>query len=426
MNFFKNLAIIAVLGVVGYGVYASLARNNVDTSPPPGVAPAWPGVPKVELPATKPASNPPLALGATPVRPVPATKLGAGGAAPPFASPPMSGTAGSPSAGAAPLLPYPSTSASPVASGASPDGASAAAAPAITLGAPVVPVTPSRTTANPPAPLQASLPESMHSLAAPLGAARGLAPATNPTERLLQSKFAAFMAEVQKNLQQNKLAEAYQALSTLYTSAELPADQERQVTALLDQLAGTVVYSRRHFLEPPYITRQGDTLETVAQKYNVPWQLLGHVNGLMPPGEGFADTATKDLPLPVGMELKVVRGPFEAVVHLDRHELTLMVQNRYAGRFAIGVGQDQPQLEGSYVVRQKVLNPAYYGSDGANANPGDSNNPLGGAGSASAIGSASTGPTIRPPLAATTTAAQSASATAICRTFTASSPSARE
>ena len=75
----------------------------------------------------------------------------------------------------------------------------------------------------------------------------------------------------------------------------------------------------------------------------------------------------------------MVRGPFDAVVRLDKHELTLMVQNRYAGRFPIGVGRDQPKLDGDYTVRDKALNPAYYGPDGVNISPNDPKNPLGGA-----------------------------------------------
>ena len=74
------------------------------------------------------------------------------------------------------------------------------------------------------------------------------------------------------------------------------------------------------------MTQAGDTIDTVAKKYNVPWQLLAKINGLMPPGATSADDAAKDQPLPAGKQLKVVRGPFDAVIQLDKHELTLMVQ----------------------------------------------------------------------------------------------------
>ena len=134
------------------------------------------------------------------------------------------------------------------------------------------------------------------------------------------------MDEVQKKLDEGKLAEAHLALSKLYGNPDLPADQAKQITDLLDQLAGTVIYSRQHYLEPAYLTQPGDTIDKIAQQYNVPWQLLARINGLMPPGAANTDEAAKDQPLPAGKELKVVRGPFDAVVRLDKHELTLMLQ----------------------------------------------------------------------------------------------------
>ncbi len=156
------------------------------------------------------------------------------------------------------------------------------------------------------------------------------------------------------------------ALSSLYDNPDLPQAQARQVTELLDQLAGTVIYSRQHFLEQPYIVRPGDTLEQIAEQYNVPGLLLGRINGI---GDGQQ--------LEPGRELKVVRGPFGAVVHLEKHELTLTLEGRYAGRFPIGVGCDRPKLEGEYIVREKTANPVYQGPGGVNVPGGDSHNPLG-------------------------------------------------
>ena len=92
------------------------------------------------------------------------------------------------------------------------------------------------------------------------------------------------MEAVQKKLDEGKLAEAQLALSTLYGNPDLPAEQAKQITDLLDQLAGTVIYSRQHYLEPAYVAQPGDTLDNIAQKYNIPWQLLARINGLMPPG----------------------------------------------------------------------------------------------------------------------------------------------
>lgn len=127
-----------------------------------------------------------------------------------------------------------------------------------------------------------------------------------------------------------------------------------------------MIYSRKHLLEPPYIVQPGETLDQIAQKYNVPATLLARINGIRDPYH-----------LEPGRELKVVRGPFSALIHLEKHELTLMVQGRYAGRFAIGVGCDQPKLEGTYTVLEKTLYPAYRGPDGVTVSGGDPRNPLG-------------------------------------------------
>jgi LysM repeat protein len=180
-----------------------------------------------------------------------------------------------------------------------------------------------------------------------------------------QNTFAELMRAIQKKLDEGRLAEAHSALSALYSNPNLPKAQAQQIVELLDQLAGTVIYSRQHILEQPYIVQPGDTLGQIADRYNVPELLLARINGVRDPQQ-----------LEPGRELKVVRGPFNAVINLDKHELALMVDNCYAGRFSIGVGRDQPKLEGEYTVREKNVNPEYRGG-GVNVPGGDPRNPLG-------------------------------------------------
>jgi LysM repeat protein len=174
------------------------------------------------------------------------------------------------------------------------------------------------------------------------------------------------MQAVEARLQEGELAEAHLALSSIYDNPDLPARLNQEVVGLLDQLAGSVIYSREHRLELPYQVRRGEHLEEIAQAYHVPWQLLARINGI-------ADPAA----LRPGQELKVVRGPFSAVIRLERFELTLTLHGRYAGRFPIGIGRDAGQLEGSYTVCEKIVNPSYYGPDGTNVHADDPNNPLG-------------------------------------------------
>ena len=190
------------------------------------------------------------------------------------------------------------------------------------------------------------------------------------SESLLESannsrRIDSFLQAIEVELEAGQLADAHLALSSLYGSPDLSPAQARAVVELLDQLAGTVIYSRQHLLEPPYRVQSGETLEQIASLYSVPWQLLAKINGIRDPQS-----------LPPGTELKVVRGPFSAVVDLNSYELTLMLGDRYAGRFPVGAGANHSRLDGIYVVRAKTLNPAYYGPNG-NFAPDNPNNPLG-------------------------------------------------
>jgi hypothetical protein len=221
----------------------------------------------------------------------------------------------------------------------------------------------------------------VRNLAPPPEVAAAIAAVAPRVDEVFLSKFKAFMLEVQKSLDERKFAEALLALSSLYNDPNLPplpAEQKKQLDDLLGKLAGTVIYSRQHFLEKPYVVQPGDTLDKIAQQCRIPWQLLGRINGLLSPNGDVNDNESKDRPLPVGSEMKVLHGPFEAVVNLSRHELTLMLDGRYAGRFPIGVGRDQANLEGDYTVRDKTPNPTYRGAD-VQYGAGDPRNPLGSA-----------------------------------------------
>lgn len=186
-----------------------------------------------------------------------------------------------------------------------------------------------------------------------------------PTAPALGPEFLSVMQSVQGKLDAGRLSEAHLDLSKYYLSSRMNPEEWRATVDLLDQLAGTVLYSRAHLLEPAYRVQPGDSLDRIAMAYNVTAELLAKINGISDPRN-----------LVPGQELKVVRGPFEAVVDLGRHELALLVGGRYAGRFPVGVGRDRASLEGAFVVRDKRTNPIYFGPDRVIA-ADDPTNPLG-------------------------------------------------
>lgn len=419
MSTLRTMIVFAILGAVGYGVYATLNRRP-PKDPPEAIPEEWHNVPVVHMPgdgAPPAPSFPGMGLPSAPVgghggdAPAfdasahPGTPAAAPGAAPPvdaawnnappsaeFAGPPSTAPpdaafvgapmAGPPDAGAPPA-PGVDPSAPIAADTAWPHGQAssvgmvdpaggvvppAGAAPPYDPAAPAAPGTPDQflpPAATYPDPAAQQMPAE----GAPVGAAAPAAlgatapPGTDPAD--VRAQFAGTMSNVKHLLDQDRLADAHLELSRWHGDPRLSEVEQREVHDLLDQLAGTVVYSHESLVEPPYEVQPGETLQQVADRYQIPWQLLAKINGVADPGQ-----------VQPGEKLKVVRGPFSAVVDLNQKHLTLWIESRYAGSFPINVGRDQVAPPGTFEVKDKVENPIYYGPDqviGAD----DPANPLG-------------------------------------------------
>lgn len=170
---------------------------------------------------------------------------------------------------------------------------------------------------------------------------------TNAAAPPVEPSFAGAWPEIQAALDRRELGRAHQLLSKWYGDETLTPAEAEKVQSLLNQLAGTVVYSTEHQLEPAYVVKPGDTFGSIAQQFNVPWQLLAKINGIPS-----ADA------LQAGQTLKVVRGPFSAVVDLRRSQLTLLLGGCYAGKFPIAVPAGAALTEGQWLVDQKLAAPA--------------------------------------------------------------------
>lgn len=199
-----------------------------------------------------------------------------------------------------------------------------------------------------------------------------------------QREFTESMQTADRYLQENKLVDALFLLSRWSEEGEYLAEEDRvNVMELMDQLAGTVIYSRGFFQqesaanaradanyeEAPtvalrYEVQPGDTLDRIGEMYHVPWQLLAKINGIRDPQKLRAGS------------IKVLQGPFDALVDLSEMRLTLFLQGCYAGSFPIGTGRDLTTPEGEFRVRDKTENPTYYGKNGA-IDAADPENPLG-------------------------------------------------
>ena len=150
-----------------------------------------------------------------------------------------------------------------------------------------------------------------------------------------------------EKMQKGEALEVLRAMSRFYGDSRYSAEDLAKLTNILVQAATQVIYSQQSFLEPAYVIQPGDTLEKIAAQYQIPVEFIARVNGIQAPYE-----------LQPGTQLKVVRGPFQAIVWLDRHEMVLTLRGLFAGRFWIGVGGDLAMKDGDFRFGQKIIDPA--------------------------------------------------------------------
>ncbi len=184
-----------------------------------------------------------------------------------------------------------------------------------------------------------------------------------------ESPFPRDRREAEELLRAQKYPEALELLSKWFASPDLKADEAIWLVDVLDGLAGSVIYSRQHWFNErrPYVVARDERLAVIARRFEIPAQLLYNINRPV--------INDPDLLLP-GTELKVVQGPFRAVVELGSQRLTLYLGEMYAGRFDVTFGSDALPRPGDYEVMDKQPGSAYFG--GAQTIPvGAENNPYG-------------------------------------------------
>jgi lipoprotein-anchoring transpeptidase ErfK/SrfK len=132
----------------------------------------------------------------------------------------------------------------------------------------------------------------------------------------------------------------------------------------LDELAAKIFFSTQPHVMEPYVIQPGDQLRTIARKYNVSWEYLARLN------------KTDPKKIRAGQKLKVVQGPFSAVVSVSQYRLYVHLNGAYVKSYRVGLGKDNSTPLGSFTVKEKLVNPTYYGPEGV-IKADDPKNPLG-------------------------------------------------
>jgi lipoprotein-anchoring transpeptidase ErfK/SrfK len=154
------------------------------------------------------------------------------------------------------------------------------------------------------------------------------------------------MAAIRQLIEAGDDIEAHRQMSEWYWKEpeSRPAFQ-----AQLEQLAKKIYLQPQPHYMDAHVVAPGQMLSTVAREYNVPWQYLAKLN------------RTDAKRIKPGQKLKVIKGPFSAVVDLSDFELTIHCHGYFVKRYDVGIGRDNSSPYGSFKVQDKLTDPTYYG-----------------------------------------------------------------
>jgi len=189
------------------------------------------------------------------------------------------------------------------------------------------------------------------------------------------------LADGRAKMQAGKLLEARDTVNAALVSGKLSGYDADAARALLSEINQTVVFSNRKFADDrfggTYQVQSGDRLDKIGARNALTSDILLRINGLSDPRR-----------LPSGAYIKILKGPFHAVVSKSAFRLDLYLGGlpgsgsdvSYVTSFRVGLGKDDSTPLGKWQVEpgRKVQNPVYYSPRGEGViEADDPKNPLG-------------------------------------------------
>ena len=166
-----------------------------------------------------------------------------------------------------------------------------------------------------------------------------------PTE---EETLAAKIEQITNMARQGKIVEARGELQSLLLRHP-DSPQRLKIKTLSESLAEKWLFSDKVLagddLCEYYKVQSGDFLSKIGAKYDVPWEFLLKINNILRPEH-----------LRAGQSIKVVNGPFNAVISRSMFTMDLYLDNIYIKSYKVGLGSNQHETPtGLWVVGQDKL-----------------------------------------------------------------------
>ncbi len=215
--------------------------------------------------------------------------------------------------------------------------------------------------------------------------ARPLNPTTAPSNvppapvARLSSTPSALFTEADARTKSDDLVAARDLLVRALDSKQLNESEKDEALRRLSQINETLIFSPRKFNSDQHAiqhtVKPGENMQKIAKGYDVTWQFIGRLNGINDPRK-----------LQAGKSLKVIKGPFHAVISKKHFTLDVYIGKPdeagsvFMKRFRVGLGQSDSTPTGVWNISSKLENPRYYNprNEGPRViEPDDPKNPLG-------------------------------------------------
>lgn len=169
------------------------------------------------------------------------------------------------------------------------------------------------------------------------------------------------LTEIDQLIANGEDVEANFQMSNLYWKRP---EVRKQLEERLRKVSYSIYFAPKPHYMDGYEVKPGDVLQRIAKEYDVSWEYLAKLN------------RTDPKKIRPGQTLKVIRGPFSAVVDLSDNEITIHSHGHFVHAFPVGIGKDSSSPLGTFKVLDKQRDPTYYGPDGVIEHD-DPKNPLG-------------------------------------------------
>lgn len=171
-------------------------------------------------------------------------------------------------------------------------------------------------------------------------------------------------------LEKDDLVAARGFFSRAFSAARNPAEAQA-LRVELSQIGKETIFSPRIVDGDPlvsrYVIQTGDSLARIAVGNKLSSDFLARINNI----------ADKNR-IREGQSLKIVKGPFRAVVTKRNYTLDVFLDDAMVGSFAVGLGAEDSTPTGEWRAGIKLVNPTYYPPRGGGIVAADDPaNPLG-------------------------------------------------